>query len=286
MSAGICAHIVTQHQHTDITSFPLGHSPVLDFLMAWLIIMTSGKYIYSLWCLVQQPSAVSDYFNVNGNLTKVVKVVRKLLFASRDIWPLCELLFSTSFFFSPGFRQLHPQTPCLTQSLSTWAPPSSRLSSSTPPWRTPSWNTCACWTSTPSPPQHATLASSAPSVGQHSLKCLTYGSLRFMFALCILLFFSSVKMALIISLDITGWREPPKHKSFFSPKFLQGQPPALWIYWRRWSSLEWTLLAWTSPMAHTRCVFPQFCRYRAVKSHVHTVQIHGCVLYHRSVFGC
>lgn len=34
-----------------------------------------------------------------------------------------------------------------------------------PPWLTPSWSTCACWTLTLSPPPHATLASSAPLVG-------------------------------------------------------------------------------------------------------------------------
>lgn len=33
---------------------------------------------------------------------------------------------------------------------------------------------------------------------------------------------------------------------------LQGQPPAQWTCWKRWSSQEWTLLAWTSPTVRTR----------------------------------
>lgn len=43
--------------------------------------------------------------------------------------------------------------------------PSSTPSSSTPPWRTLSSSTCACWTLTLSLLCRATLASSAPSVG-------------------------------------------------------------------------------------------------------------------------
>lgn len=85
-----------------------------------------------------------------------------------------------------------------------------------------------------------------------STPMLTCWSLRFMFALCIR----------FINCSWHDWmKRSSKHKSFLSTKFLQGQPPALWICWRRWSSLEWTSLAWTSPMAHMRCVFPQLCRY-------------------------
>lgn len=42
--------------------------------------------------------------------------------------------------------------------------PSSSTSNWTPAWPTPSWSTSVCWTSTRSQSQHATLASSAPSV--------------------------------------------------------------------------------------------------------------------------
>lgn len=81
-----------------------------------------------------------------------------------------EVQFVPSVFTSPVSSAgplLYHHAPWLCQS-PTWALPSFSISSSTLPWPTPSSNTCASWTLTPNPPPHATPASSAPSVGQHS----------------------------------------------------------------------------------------------------------------------
>lgn len=62
------------------------------------------------------------------------------------------------------------QKPCRSTTV-TPGQPSFRLSSCTRPWPTPSWSTCAAWTSTLRPSRPETPASSAPlvSTGAHSL---------------------------------------------------------------------------------------------------------------------
>lgn len=150
-----------------------------------------------------------------------------------------EVQFAPSVFTSPVSSAgplLYHHAPWLCQS-PTWALPSFSISSSTLPWPTPSSNTCASWTLTPNPPPHATPASSAPSVGQHS--CLPDQSS------------SPNRQAGAAAHRPASWPEDVQLSCCFSLREpLQGPPLALWTCWRRWSSLEWTSPAWTSPMEH------------------------------------
>lgn len=163
-----------------------------------------------------------------------------------------EVQFVPSVFTSPVSSAgplLYHHAPWLCQS-QTWALPSFSISSSTLPWLTPSSNTCASWTLTPNPPPHATPASSAPSVGQHS--CLPDQSFKSKP--------TGRSGGASASIQFSYWPENVQLWCCFSFRdLLQGPPLALWTCWRRWSSLEWTLPAWTSPMEHMTWVAPLVC---------------------------